>query len=277
MAKAYISCDMEGCSGIVNYQFTNPEGKFYKEAQAYMTGDLVAAIQGLQSAGADEIVVNDSHWDMTNVRIEDLPTGVTLISGGIKLDSMGEGLDDTFEAALFIGYHSRWGEPRGVIAHTYSGDVMEVRLNGQAVGESGLVGGLAGYYSVPLIHVSGDTVLREEIRSLNPDIQFTTTKEGYTRLAARLYHPEDVHRAIKMDAAKAWKERKSIEPVVFSSPVEIAVKFKETPMADICLRVPGTKRIDNLTVAYTHEDYLIAYRAFLAMLYIANSVKTPPM
>ncbi|MFC1619487.1 M55 family metallopeptidase [Candidatus Neomarinimicrobiota bacterium] len=277
MAKAYISCDMEGCSGVVNYQFSNPEGKFYKEAQAYMTGDVVAAINGLQAVGVDEIVVNDSHWNMTNIRIEDLPTGVTLISGGIKLDSMGEGLDDSFEAALFIGYHPKWGEPRGVIAHTYSGDVMDIRINDQSVGESGLVGGLAGYYNVPLIHVSGDTMLQEEIRGLNPDIQFTATKEGHTRLAASLYHPEDVHRAMKKDVEKAWKERKSIKPVVHSSPVEAAVTFKETPMADICLRVPGTRRLDNLTVAYTHEDYLTTYRTVLAMLYIANSVKTPPM
>ena len=277
MTKAFISCDMEGCSGVVDYQFSNPEGKFYKEAQAYMTGDLVAAIKGLQSAGADEIVVNDSHWNMTNVRIEDLPTGVTLISGGTKLDSMGEGLDETFDAALFIGYHPKWGEPRGVIAHTYSGDVMDIRINGQSVGESGLVGGLAGYYNVPLIHVSGDTILQEEIRSLNPDIQFTATKEGHTRLAARLYHPKDVHRAMQKDTAKAWKERKSIKPIVFPSPVEATVTFKETPMADICLRVPGTQRVDNLTVAYAHEDYLTTYRTVLAMLYIANSVKTPPM
>jgi D-amino peptidase len=214
---------------------------------------------------------------MTNIRIEDLPPGVTLISGGTKLDSMGEGLDDSCEAAIFIGYHSKWGEPRGVIAHSYSGDVMDIQINGQSVGESGIVGGLAGYYNVPLIHVSGDTVLREEIRGLNPDIQFTATKEGHTRLAARLYHPDDVHRDMKKDAEKAWKARKSINPIVFASPVEAAVTFKETPMADICLRVPGTRRVDNLTVAYSHEDYLVAYRAVLAMLYIANSVKTPPM
>ncbi|UCD37760.1 MAG: M55 family metallopeptidase [Fidelibacterota bacterium] len=277
MSKAFISCDLEGCSGIVNYQFSNPEGKFYQQAQAYMTGDLKAALQGLQSAGADEILVNDSHWNMTNIRIEDLPLGVNLISGGTKLDSMGEGLDDTFDAALFIGYHPFWGEPQGVIAHTYSGDVMEVRLNERTVGESGIVGSLAGYYGVPLIFVSGDTVLREEIRGLNPDIHFAVTKEGRTRLAARLYHPDDVHQQIEKEVGKAWRNRRSIKPLAVSSPVEFAVKFKETPMADICMRVPGTRRVDNLTVAYSHKDYLIAYRAFLALLYIANSVKTPPM
>jgi D-amino peptidase len=275
MSKAYISCDMEGCSGIVNNQFCNPKGKFYEEGRTYMTGDLKAAIEGLQSAGVDDILVNDSHWDMTNVRVEDLPDNVNLISGGTKLDSMGEGLDDSFDAVLLIGYHTRWGTERGVIAHTYSDSVMEVRINDQAVGEAGILAGLAGSYGVPVIFVSGDDQLREEVQSLNPNTHFTVTKEGLTMATAKLYHPEDVRKNITAEAKKAWLNRKKIPPVTFDSPVEVAMTFKESQMADMCLRLPGAIRVNNLTVSYTHKDYISAYRAFLALLTIGGSAKVP--
>lgn len=186
MSKAYISCDMEGCTGVVNIEFCSPDGKYYKEGKAYMTGDLNAVIAGLQNAGVETILVNDSHWEMTNLRIEDLPEGVDLISGGTKVDSMVEGLDSSFEAVLFVGYHPMWGEERGVNAHTFSGSIMEVSINRKPVGESAIMGFVAGYYGVPVILVSGDTVLREEIRALSGDIHFVTTKSGITKASAHL-------------------------------------------------------------------------------------------
>lgn len=275
MSKAYISCDMEGCSGIVNDQFCNPGGKLYQEGRSYMTGDLNAAIEGLRSAGADGILVNDSHWNMTNIRIEDLPGDVQLISGGTKLDSMGEGLDGSFDAVLLVGYHPLWGTERGVIAHTYSGSVMEVRINDQPVGEAGIIAGLAGSYGVPVIFVSGDDQLQQEVQALNPGIRFTVTKEGVTKAAARLYHPDIVHQNITAEAKKAWLNRKKIPLVTFDSPVEIALTFKESQMADLCLRIPGVVRVSNLTVSYTHKDYLAAYRVLLALLTIGGAAKVP--
>ncbi|MCK4579318.1 MAG: M55 family metallopeptidase, partial [Candidatus Marinimicrobia bacterium] len=252
MSKVYISCDMEGCSGIPNHEFCNPAGKFYADAQRYMTDDLLAAIQGLQAAGVEEIVVNDSHWNMTNLRVEQLPLGVSLISGGTKIDSMVEGLDSSFDAAVFVGYHSLWGRAKGVLAHTYSGHITQVLVNGVLVGETGLNGLLAGHHGVPVIHVSGDSQLKEEVAELEAKIGYTVTKEGITRLASHLYHLEDVHAAITRDVKAAWDQRASIPPLKTTSPVEIAVRFKETPMADICQRMPGVRRVDDLTVAYRH-------------------------
>ncbi|NOZ03865.1 MAG: M55 family metallopeptidase [FCB group bacterium] len=271
MSKVFISCDMEGCSGIVNNQFCDPKGKFYKEAQAYMTGDLNAAIKGLQDAGVDQILINDSHWNMTNIRIQDLPSGVELISGDLKLDSMVEGLDASFDAVAFIGYHPMWGNERGVIAHTYSGITMRVTVNDKPVGETGIMGLVAGYYDIPVIFVAGDSMLKEEVCQLNPDIHFTVTKEGRTRLAAKLYHPDRVHHDITETIGKAWVNRKAIKPLVVEKPVRITVKFKETQIADMCMRMPQVERVDNLTVAYEHHDYLTVYRAFLALQSIGSA------
>jgi D-amino peptidase len=275
MSNVYISCDMEGCSGIVDPQFCNPQGKFYQLGQAYMTADVMAAIQGLITAGVNRILVNDSHWNMTNIRIEELPPVVELISGGTKIDSMAEGLDSTFDAVVLTGYHPRWGTAQGVLAHTYSGEIMEVCLNGRPVGETGLIGGLAGYYGVPVIFVSGDRTLGEEVRALNTSIRFAITKEGITRTAGLLIHPDKVHETIRLEVETAWREREKIDPVTFAAPAELMVTFKETQMADMCLRLPGVTRDNNLTVSFQHEDYLTVYRALLAMLSIAESSKIP--
>jgi D-amino peptidase len=264
---------MEGCSGIPNNEFCNPKGKYYAEAQKYMTGDLVAAIRGLQDAGVETILVNDSHWNMTNVMIRDLPDGVELISGHLKLDSMVEGLDATFDAVVFIGYHPMWGAAQGVIAHTYSGITMQVTINDRPVGETGIMGYVAGYYGVPVIFVAGDSTLREEVKDLNPAIHFTVTKEGRTRLAAKLYHPETVHTAISAAVVQAWQEREQIPPLKCREPVRLTVKFKETQIADLCLRMPGVERVDHLTVSYAGDDYLTVYRAFLALQSIAGSAR----
>src|SRR5437879_7732957 len=124
-----------------------------------MTAEANAAVEGALAAGATRILVNDSHWFMRNLLAEELHQAAELVSGDPKPRSMVQGIEDGFDAALFIGYHARAGTPNAILDHTYADHIHEVRLNGKAVGELGLNAALAGIHGVPAAPVSGDSAL----------------------------------------------------------------------------------------------------------------------
>ena len=167
--KIFVSCDIEGVSGVVNALLhTSVEGKDYGRARELMTGEASAVVEGAVKAGATEVVVNDSHGPMTNLLIEKLHPAATLITGAPKHLSMMEGIDSTFDAAVFVGYHSRMGTP-GVLSHTISGgSVANVWVNDVLLGETGINAGIAGHFGVPVVLVAGDDVWQGSQRALAP-------------------------------------------------------------------------------------------------------------
>jgi len=146
--KIYISCDMEGIGGVVHPEQTDPTQPEYQPARKLMLGEVNAAIEGALAAGATEIVVNDAHWNMRNLPIEDLNPAAIYLSGAPKPYSMMTGVDKTFDAAFFIGYHARAGSALANVDHTYNDfkTVQGVWLNGVEIGEYGLNAALAGYF-----------------------------------------------------------------------------------------------------------------------------------
>ena len=164
--RVYISVDMEGVAGVVHEDQTDPidprHAGEYNRFRRLMTGEANAAIEGALAAGAKTILVNDSHWLMRNLLAEELHPAAELLSGGPKLRSMVEGVDEGFDAALFVGYHARAGTGHAIIDHTYTSRVHEARLNGQPVGELAINAALAGTYGVPVALVSGDQALAAE-------------------------------------------------------------------------------------------------------------------
>ena len=156
--KVFISVDMEGISGISGADQLSADGAEYSRSRKLMADDVNAAIRGARAGGASEIVVNDSHGSMRNLRLEDLDPGVRLISHSFKSSGMMEGLDESFDGVIFIGYHAQAGSPVGLFAHTGSGIVADVRVNGRSLGEGGLNTLVAGWYGVPVVLVTGDNV-----------------------------------------------------------------------------------------------------------------------
>ena len=135
--KVYISADMEGISGIVGDDQVSAEGAEYGRSRKLMAEDVNAAIRGALAAGATEIVVNDSHGSQRNLLPEDLDPSARLISHSFKRLGMMEGLDETFDAVIFIGYHAKADTPAGLFAHTGSGVLRDLQIDGRSVGEGG--------------------------------------------------------------------------------------------------------------------------------------------
>lgn len=269
--RVYISVDMEGVAGVVHEDQTNPVDPRcaveYARFRALMTGEANAAVEGALEAGATRVLVNDSHWLMRNLLVEQLHPAAELLSGDPKPRSMMEGIDLGFDAALFIGYHARAGTPNAILDHTYADRIQDVRLNGRAVGELGLNAALAGSYGVPVVLVSGDAALAAEAKDLlGPEISAIIVKEAVSRHAARSVAPEVARRKIKEGTAEALRGRRNRELFAVPPPVTIEVDFASTIQADMAGICPGATRVAGRTVGVTQQDYREAFRAWRAIL-----------
>jgi len=250
--------DMEGIGGIGTPSMTTASGKDYATGRELMTAEVNTVIEAIRAHGPAEILVNDSHGDMQNLLHTRLPVDVEYIQGNIKPLGMVQGLDETFDAAIFIGYHARAGTPGGFLAHTGSGSVKGLWINGTEVGEGGLNAFFAGSKGVPVIVASGDGVFAEQFGAL-VHTRTVTTKTAIGSSVARLLHPEVVRRLLREAVTEALDHLGEARPLAISGPVEARMRFATTTRADILEAVPGTKRIDGTTVAFQAPDMESAY------------------
>jgi D-amino peptidase len=271
--RVYISVDMEGVAGVVHEDQTDPteprHSGEYNRFRRLMTNEANAAIAGALEAGANAVLVNDSHWLMRNLLAEELNPKAELMSGGPKRLSMVEGIDGGFDAAMFVGYHAKAGTTNATIDHTYTSRVYEARINGQPVGELALNAAMAGVHGVPVALVSGDQALAAEAKALlGTGIETVVVKEAVGRFAAKSLAPAVACERIRSGAAAALR-RKHV-PFTFTSPIRLEVDFIVSQMADMAELVPGSSRTGGRAVSYAGEDYREVFRAWRAMYNLAS-------
>jgi D-amino peptidase len=271
--RVYISVDMEGVAGVVHEDQTNPvdprHAGEYNRYRRLMTNEANAAIAGARQAGGTTILVNDSHWLMRNLIVEELDPAAELMSGGPKRLSMVEGIEGGFDAAFFVGYHAMAGTRNAVIDHTYTSRVYQARVNGKPVGELALNAAMAGAHGVPIALVSGDQALAAEARALlGGGVESVVVKEAVGRFAARSVAPAVACERIRSAAAAAL--RRTHKPFTFEPPIVLEVDFIESQMADMAELVPSSTRSGGRTVAYTGEVYPEVFRAWRAMYNLAS-------
>jgi len=271
--KVFISIDLEGISGIYCEAQTEPGAAEYQRDVEFMRGDLEAAIEGCVAAGAQEIVVCDAHDQGGNLSSRGLPAGVTLVSGSPEPLSMMQGIDETFDAALFVGYHAMAGTTGAVIDHTYTGFVFKVRIDDALeVGEVGINAGVAGAFGVPVVFVSGDDKLAAEATELIPGVESAIVKEGVQRTCARLLPPEVAHQRIRAGVERALRRAEKPRPLDFTGR-PLRLTFQATKYCDQAALCPSVRRVDARAVEITGKTYLDVYRSFLACLDLAAQAK----
>lgn len=270
--KIYISADIEGISGVVSKAQLSPEGYDYQRARMLMTKEVNAAIEGAIEAGAKEIVVNDSHGPMTNIIIEALNPKANLITGTPKRFGMMEGIDDTYDAVILIGYHSKMNTP-GVLAHSYHGGVIsDISINGKSVGEFGINAFVAGYFDVPVVLVSGDNILSDEVSVINDKIEKVVVKTTQGRYSAKCTSPEIVHNMIKEKVKTALSKIDNVPSTTVSGAIELKVSFLNSGLAEVASIMPRTELIEPNVVLYNADNIIESYRALMAMIHIASSI-----
>jgi D-amino peptidase len=262
-----ISVDMEGIAGVVLDEHTSSSHPEYGRFRKLMTGEVNAAIEGALAAGAGPILVVDSHGSMTNVLIEELDPAAELVSGHLRPYGMMEGIGPDVDAVFLVGYHAASGTQAATLEHTWSGRVVELRLNGQAVGETGFNAALAGAYGVPVVLVTGDQAVTEEARALLGPVETVAVKQAVTRTAARCLQPQVAHERIRQAAERALRLR--VPPFVLQPPVTVQIAFQRAAHADQAGLIPASRRVDGRTVAWTGDDMPTVYRVARAMLQLA--------
>jgi D-amino peptidase len=271
--RVWISVDMEGIAGVAHpHQVSFGPGVDrvdYDRSRALMAGEANAAIGAAFEAGATDVVVNDSHWQMRNLRAEDLDARARLIIGDKPL-SMTQGIgadgDGPFDAAIFIGYHAGAGHETGVIAHTYSSaTIMEVRVNGTPHNEAGLNAMRLGHHGVPVALVAGDDALAGEVDVLLPWAERVVVKRALGYSVAESLAPDAARAAIRDGTVRALGRLGELRRYEPDLPLAIEVDFRFPAHAAFAAVLPGAERSGPRTVRIDAEDGDVAFRRFLAL------------
>jgi D-amino peptidase len=271
--KVFISADMEGTTGVVDWVQVSPpwmDGKGpaeYERARQRMTREVAAAVRGALAAGAEEVIVNDSHDGMKNILIDDLPRGCRLISGAQKGLSMMEGVgEEGVAVAFFTGYHARAGTPNGVLAHTYIGAVSDVRIDDVSVGEYGLNAAVAGDFGVPVTLVTGDDLTLAQVRDLlGSDVAGVQVKRAIATQTADSIHPELACELIEAAARDAVGLREHVQPYRVGG-ATVEAEFNHQALADLAALGPDIERAGSRTVRFRAENGVHLMHTWRSML-----------
>src|SRR4051812_17091466 len=255
--RVYLSVDMEGIAGVNHPGPTGSGHARYPAAVDLMIGETNAAIEGALAAGAEDILVNDSHGSMFNLLPERIDPAARVLQGQKPWSMVeGAGPDAGFDVALFVGYHARAGHPRGTIAHTYSLAPVETRLDGRPTGEYGLNAMILGAWGIPVGLVAGDDALAEEVADWLPWAERVIVKTADGGLSAASPHPSVARDLVRAGAERAVRSAAAgvLQPLVVGPPVTIEVDYPKGYQADHAAVVPGAERLGHRTVRFTADD-----------------------
>jgi D-amino peptidase len=270
--KVFVSVDMEGIWGVVHGNQCSSDSPEYQVARKWMVEDVNAVVQGLFEGGASEVVVNDSHGSMRNIIASELDRRAQLISGSPKPLSMMEGIDSTFQACIFVGYHARAGSSPAVLDHTISGAaIYAIKINGIEMPELGINAVMAGYFQVPVVMLSGDTeTCRQAQELLGNDLVVVPVKEAVNRFAARNFGREKVLLDLREGAKKALASINNAKPYVLNSPYRFEIDFHNSNQTELGLLVPGVKRTEPRRLVFSTQDYLEGFKLMRALIALAS-------
>jgi D-amino peptidase len=269
--KVFISFDMEGVAGIVDWSQCRGPGQAYEEGRALLLGEVNAAIDGALKGGATEIVCNDSHGAMNNLNPAELHGQAAYVAGRHKPLYMMEGMDASVDAVFFVGYHGSISGQSSVLSHTYNPSVVsKVELGGIECGESGINGLVALSCGAPVVLITGDQQTAAEGDPFFSGAERVVVKESITRFAAAQLHPDRARDKIT-DAARAAVQRAPSVPLPdITLPARLDVHMQTADMAGVASWVKGVERTGTRAVRIEADDPLAVYRSFVGITYITR-------
>ncbi|CAN5884847.1 M55 family metallopeptidase [soil metagenome] len=285
--KVLISADMEGTCGVVSWVHVVPpeyaggsestNQSEYDRARLRMTMEVNSAIEGALEAGAEEVIVNDSHDGMRNLLPEHLHPSCRFISGNDKPLSMMQGVDlEGVGAVFYTGYHAKAGTPGGPLAHTWTGWLNDVRFDGKSTGEFGINAVVAGHFGVPVVLVTGDEKAVSQTRELlGEQVVGIETKQGLSTFAAINLHPVTVQSRIREGARKAIEGIVSAKPFHLPAGATIELEFDHQARADQAALVPSVSRSGERSVSFKPVNGLEFIAVFRAAMKAASISMSP--
>ena len=253
--KVHISVDMEGVAGVVTGDQIGPSGFEYGRFREFMTREALAAVTAAKEAGATEVVVADSHGNGENLLIEQFPPDVRIVRSWPRKLQMMAGIDETFDAAIFIGYHSSTTNAAGVRAHTFSSATLtRVALNGVDMTEGAWNAAIAGHFGVPVVMISGDDAAVAEVRKVIGPIEGAETKKSLGFHSALTLTPQAALDLIGPRVKAALARRAELKPYRPGGPVTVDVSFKHYMPAEVLAFLPMFERTGSHSIRFRAKD-----------------------
>ena len=267
--RVYISVDLEGISGVNGEDQTSAGQAEYGRARKLMAEDANAAIRGAFEGGATEVVVNDSHGGQRNLLPEDLDPRARLISHSFKRYGMMEGLDESFDAIIFVGYHAKADTPRGLFAHTGSGVIRDLQINGRSVGEGGMNAALAAWYGVPVVVVTGDDMAVAQVKEDVPGIRGVAVKRAINTRASELKPLMQARREIQEAARDGVANAKKTAPQR-QPPVRVTLQYRNFNFPEVATAFKEIELVSPDTIRFSRDTMPEAYRLIRVLYRFIN-------
>jgi len=240
-----------------------------------MTREALAAVNAAKEAGATEILVSDSHGNGENLLIEMFPNDVRVIRSWPRHLSMMAGIDSTFDASVFIGYHASTHNPIGIRAHTFSSArLTRVALNGQEMTEAAWNAAVAGQCGVPVVMISGDDAAIREVCSQIGTIESAETKKNLGFHSANTLTPEASCELIGQKVKAALQRLHDFKPYRITGPVTLDVSFKSYRPAEVLSYLKIVQRTASHSIRYIGKD-MVEISDFMNFLTTYNIALEP--
>ncbi|MEU6734247.1 M55 family metallopeptidase [Streptomyces physcomitrii] len=269
--KILISADMEGATGVTWPADVLPGTPQWERCRAMFTSDVNAAVLGFFDGGADEVLINEAHWTMRNLLLEQLDERAQMLTGRHKSLSMVEGVQHgDVDGIAFVGYHTGAGM-EGVLAHTYlANSITGVWVDGVRASEGLLNSRVVAEYGVPVVLFTGDDLACEDALGYAPGALKVAVKDHVSRYAAVCRTPTrtaaDIRAAAKEAAALAVRH----EPVR-GGPFTVELEFDAEHLSMAATVVPGVVRSGERKVAYTSDTMYEGIRTFKAVTTVVSA------
>ena len=272
--KLLICADMEGITGVVNWDHVTFGKDGYQRFRKLMTADVNAAIAGALKAGVVDIVVSDGHDTKTNILIEELDPRARLNTGTPSPQMMVQGIEDGIDFVFFIGHHPRAGTRGALLAHTMSARIVAgIWLNDRPVGEIGIYASICGYFNVPVLLVSGEQSACNEAADWIHGVSTVAVKKAGSFQSAECLPPAKTREMLCSAAEQAvfgYIAGTSPAPLPVTRPARVTIDFLRPLMADNAETLPGVERLTGTQVTFTAADIQAAYHAVRTMISLAG-------
>ena len=266
--RVFISVDMEGVAGVATFDQVIRGGNGYPRAQELMTAEANAAIRGAFAGGATEVLVNDSHGTMDNLIHDRLDERARVLFGAPRPSCMVQGISAADSLAIFVGYHAAAGSP-GVLAHTFSSNFTELRVNGQPMTEAEVNGLYAASLGVPVGVVTGDDEICDVARKAFPGVTPVEVKKAAGYSATDSLQPSAACAAIELAVESAVSAADSLQPQPMPDGLVLEVDFASPLMADFAASVPRTSRPSARTLRGEVDNADDLLKLVMAWYYLA--------
>jgi len=269
--RVFICADMEGVSGVVSRRQTDDyDSPDYARARGFFEEDVVVAVAAALAAGAEEVVVADSHGTATNLDPAAFPSRVRLVQGWPRPLNMMQGIDEgSYTGVVLLGHHAAITSIDGGFPHSFSSThFAAVLVNGKPVSEGHINAWLAGHFGVPVVAASGDDTCMAELQALLPGAAVAVTRYSHGMYSATGVSREKsrarIDAAVKKGLAAAGAQLPLAPPV----PIDLELQLRNRYAAELFAYLPGFERRGVYSVASQPADITEAVAIIGALVHL---------